>query len=97
MRRISRELAPLQVIEPPGGYGDGPVYLRVHKSAARTWRGQGMALHVMKYHPRLIADPDHDYIPAHNTHSAFAYRIWLRDVGVPDQQLSVVRIAERTG
>ena len=97
MRRISRELAPLQIIEPPGGYGDGPVYLRVHKNAARTWRMYGMGLSVVKYDQRLTADPHHDYIPAINTHSAFAYRMWLRDVGVRDEQLSVVRIARRAG
>lgn len=83
----------LQVIEPPGRYGDGPVYLRVPRSARATWRMHGMCLSIVEHNPRLAADPDYDYLQAQNTHSAFAYRIWLREVGVPDDQLSVVRIA----
>lgn len=73
---------------PLGGYHDGPVYLRIRKSLGLAWRADtGL--------PLSHADPEHVFVPADNSHSAFAYRAWLRATGLPDDALAVVRPAGR--
>jgi hypothetical protein len=91
MRRIYRELFPSQVVEPPGGYGDGPAFLRVRRSAGEQWRRRGLGLSSLRDHPTLGVDPDYEYIRADNTHGAFVYRAWLAEAGVEPEALTVVR------
>jgi hypothetical protein len=39
------------------------------------------------------SDPEHVFIQADNSHSAYAFQAWLRDAGVPTSALAVVRLA----
>jgi len=85
MRRIFRELVPVFELDPPGRYGDGRTYLRVRKDVDSAWRaGSGL--------PLGHADPEHVFIPAANSHAAYAYRAWLLAAHVPSRALAVVRI-----
>jgi hypothetical protein len=80
----------MQVIHPPGDYGDGPVYLRVHRAkAGESWPRPGYSKEVNDW--RLEMDPVYDYVKAHNSQSAFAYCQWLMREGVPGEALGVVR------
>lgn len=85
MRRILGELA-VQVVNPPGGYGDGPAYLRVHHRAGDGWRRRGLGLDIVGH------DDEYCYVLAENTHNAFAYREWLCRIGVSAGALTVIRI-----
>ncbi|MGI8814423.1 MAG: hypothetical protein ACR2G2_03790 [Pseudonocardia sp.] len=87
MTRIIPDLLPVELVPPPGGYSDGVAYLRVHQSAGQSWRaGTGLRI--------AYSDPEHIFIPAINTHAAFAFRAWLRAAGVAESQLAVVRIPQ---
>jgi hypothetical protein len=81
----------MQTIRPPGGYGDGPVYLRVHRAkAGNAWPRPGYDKEVNDW--RLGMDPVYDYVKAHNSQNAFVYYWWLKAEGVPGEALEVVRI-----
>ncbi len=78
-------------VEPPGGYRDGPVYLRVNRRLA----GSRWSLRAYPLQPAGLnghVDPGYEYVRAENSHTAFAYREWMRSDGVPEEALSVVRI-----
>jgi hypothetical protein len=80
----------MQVIQPPGSYGDGPVYLRVHRAkAGKAWPRPDYAKEVNNW--RLGMDPVYDYVETHNSHSAFVYCRWLTQEGVPGEALGVVQ------
>ncbi len=81
----------MQVIQPPGGYGDGPVYVRVHKTlAGPNWPRPGYDIKVGEW--RGSRDSEHDYVQAHNSHSAFVYCRWMEMEGIPAKALTVVRV-----
>ncbi len=83
-----REVA--RVVPPPGAYGDGPVYVQVTKAlAGKAWPRPG---YEVKLGDPWSFDTEHDYVAAHNSHSAFVYIRWMRQEGVPEAALSVVRI-----
>ncbi len=72
------------------GYGDGPVYVQINKAkAGDAWPRPGYEVKVGDPWSR---DGEHDYLPAHNSHSAYVYTRWLRMDGVPASALSVVRL-----
>ncbi len=90
----------VQVIHPPGTYGDDPVYVRVNKElAGAAWPARGSGIEggfegmVEINHPRCRDDQAHVYLRAQNSHSAFVYCRWMREDGMPEQALTVVRIA----
>lgn len=80
----------VEIIPAPGGYGDGPAFVRVHRErAGAAWPAPG--------YPRTTAEPmdrdrDHDYVWAENTHNAFVVRASLRAGGLPPDALTVVRV-----
>jgi len=86
-------VAAVHVIAPPGGYGDGgQVYLRVDKGlAGDAWPQRGYDIECNDW--RCSLDPKHDYVLAHNSHSAFVYARWIIERGVPEAALTVVRLA----
>lgn len=72
-------------------YGDGPVFVRVNKAVARSsWPVAPFVRRIDEL--RFRADPEHDYVEAQNSHSAFVYTRWMRDDGVCPAAISVVRI-----
>lgn len=80
----------MQLIQPPGDYRNGPVYLRVHRAeAGRVWPRPGYDREINDW--RLGTDPTYDYVKVHNSHSAFVYCRWLVQEGVAREALSVVR------
>lgn len=86
------EVAQVAVVLPPGGFGDGPVYVRVNRArAGGAWpqAGHGVELNDR----RCSADPVHDYVAAENSHNAFIYAGWISERGVPAGALAVVRLA----
>jgi len=61
----------VQVIHPPGGYGDDPVYVRVNRElAGAAWPVRGWDYSVEINHPRCRDDPAHIYLRAHNPEPA---------------------------
>ena len=85
------EVAAADVLEPPGRYGDGPVYIRVEKEVAGSWRPP-IGHHVERNDWRCAFDPRYDYVEVVNTHNAFLYLDDMVDSGVPAAALSVVRL-----
>jgi hypothetical protein len=80
-----------QLIHPPGGYGDGPVYLRVHRAKAGiAWPRPSYAREINDW--RLGMDAMYDYVEADNSHSAFVYCRLLEAEGVSKEALAVVKI-----
>lgn len=80
----------MQIIESPGGYDDGPVYLRVHRArAGNTWPKPGYKKEINDR--RLMLDPEYDYVKVENSHNAFVYDRWLVTAGLPGEALAVVR------
>ncbi len=97
-RAETSERRGVQVIHPPGGYTDGPVYVRISiEVAGDAWPVRGSGIEggfegmVEINHPRCRDDHAHVYLRSHNSHSAFVYCHWLREAGVPEPALSVVR------
>ncbi len=89
----------VQVIHPPGSYGIDPVYVRVNREAAGdAWPVRGSGIEggfegmLEINHPHCRDDQAHVYLRADNSHCAFVYCRWLRDDGVPEAALTVVRI-----
>lgn len=81
----------MRIVYPPGGYGDGPVYLRVDRArAAKAWPQPGYTREVNDW--RLEMDPMYDYVEVHNSHSAFAYCRLLEAAGVLREALDVVML-----
>lgn len=78
----------VEIVAPPGTYGDGPVHLRVHRAAA------GAAWPVPGYHREpawpLGDDPEYDYVGQENSHSAHVRLGWLRERGLPGDAANVV-------
>lgn len=87
---VSREVA-ADVLKPPGGYGDGPVYIRVEKKRAGSWRPPP-GYRVEWADRRCADDPQFDYVKMVNTHNAFLYVDEMASRGVPKAALSVVRL-----
>jgi hypothetical protein len=82
----------VEVLEPPGRYGDGPVHIRVETAVAGAWRPPpGHDVEINDW--RCAHDPRHDYVEVVNTHNAFLYLEDMIDAGVPAEALSVVRLA----
>ena len=93
MRRdhASDALPAVEVVQPPGDFGDGPAYVRVDRlKAGHRWSQAGHQIEVDD--GRCVADKRHDYVVAENTHNAFIYAVFIRDRGVPAAALTVVRI-----
>lgn len=83
----------MQAIYPPGNYGDGPVYLRVHRAkAGEFWPRPDYAKEVNNW--RLAMDPVYDYVATDNSHNAFVYCRWLREEGISGEAVDVVRPSE---
>lgn len=87
-----------EVLVPPGGYGDGPVHIRVENRMAGTWRpppGHDVVCNDW----RCRHDPVFDYVEVVNTHNAFLYLDLMIEQGTPTAALSVVRLPpmNRTG
>lgn len=85
------------VVPPPGGYGDGPVYVRVDKElAGDAWpvRHCGFSPEGEQEDQRCRDDTAHVYVRAANSHSAFVYHHWMRQAGVPASALAVVRLSK---
>ena len=81
----------IESVPEPGGYGDGPAYVRVRRAAAGArWPRPGYPKVITE---PLCRDPEHDYVWAENSHNAFVRRRWLSDDGVPAVALTVVRPA----
>lgn len=81
----------LRILTPPGRYSDGPVYVRVNKAiAGSSWPAAYFRSQIDQF--RFKADPEHDYIEADNSHSAFVYCNWMRDMQVPAEALTVARL-----
>lgn len=92
-RKVRGEVAPVAVVVPPGDFGDGPVYVRVHRGrAGGAWPQPGHEVEVNDR--RCSADPVHDYVLAENSHNAFIYTGWIVERGVPMAALSVVRLTD---
>lgn len=88
---VTGDLVDAQVLAPPGGYGDGPVHIRVERQRAGTWRPP--ADHdVVCNDWRCRRDPVFDYVEVINTHNAFIYVHRMIEQGVPAAALSVVRL-----
>lgn len=91
---MSWGLAVREIPSTSAGYGDGPVYVRVNRAlAGNAWPRPGYDVKVGDPWDR---DPEHDYVPAHNSWSAYVYTRWMRQEGVPASALSVVRL-DRSG
>lgn len=89
-------VAAAEVLAPPGGYGDGPVYIRVETEKAGSWRPP--AGHDVSYYDRrCVWDRRFDYVEVVNTHNAFLYVELMREEGVPAEALSVVRLLPADG
>ncbi len=90
-RHVSGREAAVVVAHPPGGYGDGPVFIRVDKDlAGPAWPQPGQRVEIND--GRCCLDPKHDYVIAENTHNAFIYARWIRERGVPAEALAVVSL-----
>lgn len=90
---MSGGVARVAVVLPPGGFGDGPVYVRVHRGrAAGSWPQAGHSVEINDR--RCSADQVHDYVVAENSHNAFIYASWIVEKGVPAAALTVVRLSE---
>lgn len=90
--RAIGEVAAAEVLKPPGGYADGPVYIRVEKELAGSWRPP--AGYRVEWNDRRCADdPRFDYVEMVNTHNAFLYLDEMTGSGIPKAALSVVRLA----
>lgn len=75
------------------GYGDGPVYVQINKAAAgKAWPRPGYDI---KLGDPWTRDTEHDYVAAHNSHSAYVYCRWLCQEDVPASALTVVRLLVR--
>lgn len=87
-------IAPLRLrtVDPPGGYGDGPVLIRVHReSAGHRWPTPEWHREVNDW--RLAMDPEHDYILVQeNSRTAFQEIARMRkELDVPPEAVCVVR------
>lgn len=90
--RVAGRVAAATVLVPPGGYGDGPVHIRVEKELAGSWRPPFD--HSVECNDwRCTWDPTSDYIEIVNTHCAFLYAKEMIRRGVPAAALAVVRLA----
>lgn len=80
----------IETIREPGGYADGPVFLRVQRAATRG------SLRLPGYPPvvtgPLSGDHEHHYVEAENSHIAHVLHRWLRADGVPTAALAVIRV-----
>lgn len=86
-----------EVLEPPGGYGDGPVYIRVEEELAGSWRPPP-GHDVSCWDRRFVWDRRFNYIELVNTHCAFLYvKLMREEQGVPAEALSVVRVLPADG
>jgi hypothetical protein len=81
------------ILKPPGRYGDGPVYIRVEKEIAGSWRPP-VGHRVERNDWRCAFDPRFEYVEIVNTHNAFLYFDDMVNSGVPARALSVVRLAD---
>lgn len=92
---MTSELIPLlQILRPPGRYHDGPVFVRIDKAVAgESWPVSYVRNQIDQF--RFRADPAHDYIEADNSHSAFVYCDWMRDMRVPTEALTVARLIRK--
>jgi hypothetical protein len=80
-----------EMLAPPGGYGDGPVHIRVDIETAGTWRSpSGHSVEINDW--RCKFDPRFDYVEVVNSHNAFLYLDDMIRAGVRASALSVVRI-----
>jgi len=82
------------VLVPPGRYGDGPVWIRVHKARAGAWRLPSDDYEIERNDRRCSWDPTYDYVEIENTHSAFLYVYQMIKQGVTAGALAVVRLAD---
>jgi hypothetical protein len=83
--------AGLLALRRPGGFSDGPVFVRVERAAAgAAWPTPFFRQRIDRF--RFRADQEQDYVPADNSHSAFVYCRWLEEPGVRAAALSVVRV-----
>ena len=90
----------VEVISEPGGYGDGPIYIRIHRErAGKAWpaRHEGTIFRVEYHDTRCRDDDTHVYIRADNSHNAFIYQSWLREDGIPKEAMTVVRLLGQPG
>lgn len=88
---VAGQVAEVAVLAPPGGYGDGPVHIRVEKDLAGSWRPPG-GYRVEVNDWRCASDPRFDYVEMENTHNAFLYVDEVTGRSVPAAALSVVRL-----
>lgn len=88
-----------ETVPPPGDYGDGPVFLRVHRArAAGHWPVPGFDREVNDR--VLAADPDHDWVrvPQGNSRCGHADRDrLLGDHALPGDAVEVVRFGPSPG
>jgi len=87
---VGATVANVALIQPPGTYHDGPVYVRVDRvkaEGARPKWGCEREIDVWE----LREDPVYDYFEIENSHSAFVYCRWLVEAGATEKALSVVR------
>jgi len=92
---VSGPVVPVRPVPPPGRYDNGTVYVRVDKAkAGKAWP---RPIYDVKVGDPWSLDAEHDYVPAHNSHSAFVYCRWMCQEGVPGRALSVVRLERRSG
>ncbi len=91
--RVTGRVVKATVLVPPGQYGDGPVYLRVEKALAGSWRPPS-GYRVERNDWRCSCDPRFDYIEIENTHNAFLYLKEMHGQGIPAAALAVVRLAK---
>jgi hypothetical protein len=94
---VAGRVAAAKVLARPGGYGDGPVHIRVETAVAGVWRPP-FELRVERNDWRCTWDPQFDYVEAVNSHNAFLYLDEMVIRGVPAEALTVVRLRrERRG
>jgi hypothetical protein len=86
------EVATATVLVSPGGYGDGPVHIRVEKKLAGVWRPP-FGLRVEYNDRRCTYDLWFDYVEVVNSINAFRYVREMVSRGVPEAALAVVRLA----
>jgi len=91
---IRRPVVAVRMVPSPGRYDDGTSYVQVNK--VKAWDAWPRPGYDVKVGEPWSFDAEHDYVPAHNSHSAYVYTRWMCQEGVPASALTVVRL-DRSG
>lgn len=88
---MTSDVVDAEVLVSPGGYGDGPVHIRVERQRAGSWRPPPDH-DVVCNDSRCRRDPSVRLCGGINTHNAFIYVDRMIEQGVPVAALPVIRL-----